>query len=84
MSIGNRRIIMRERSYLLDKSKTNGLKASVVCKDLDAERRTVWAWLKGVNPIPESKFAVLLRVTEKMPSDLLTEESMEFISNLSI
>ena len=75
--------IMRERHYLLDRLKTNDLKASILAPQLGAERRRVWAWLRGANAIPETYFSKLVHITERLPSDLLSEKSLTFFANSS-
>jgi transcriptional regulator with XRE-family HTH domain len=80
---------MRERTFLLDREKTKeireerGLQAELARK-MDVSRHRLNLWLMGVNSIPETYLNKLCVFTNKQPSDLLSEESKKFLSNLLI
>jgi transcriptional regulator with XRE-family HTH domain len=80
---------MRERIYLLDAQKTKsirqqrGLQAQIA-RHLGISRHRLNQWLSGANGIPETFFSRLCVETEKKPAELLSEESLNFLSNMSI
>lgn len=80
---------MRERSYLLDADKTKGIRdqrglQADIARSLDVSRNRLNMWLSGINGIPETYLQKLCLETGKQPTELLSEESQKFLSNLSI
>lgn len=80
---------MQERTFLLDSKKTEpirkewGLQTKIAC-EMAVSRHRLNLWLMGKNAISETYLRKLCSIISYKPEELLTDESIEFLSNLLI
>lgn len=82
-------LVMRERTFLLDPKKTKDIREkrglqSETARVLGVSRHRLHMWLTGINAISETYLSKLCIETDKKPSEILSEEAQNFLSDLSI